>query len=294
AFGGNETFAASKGWLRAWRERYGIRGVKISGEKLSANAAAVDPFKEKFLDIIKKENLIVDQVFNEGQQNRSGGTEDDVDGEKEDERAGAEEGKADDDEYNGNVARESPCAPGKRRDSGVELCCKEGVYDLENNNLPEDPLKMMTAKTRKHEAFRCLTYAGEKGSGSDRLDDLENKINELRNENERLKNAVSRFEEREADYEEKLEQKLHEIVQLSSENELVRQDAARQVARTKERCETIRRTMQDQITDMEKQLAQCRAIAKAAQKDRDEGYRPQDKYTISAITIEEEEGNNSR
>ncbi|XP_015122418.1 uncharacterized protein LOC107044875, partial [Diachasma alloeum] len=111
---------------------------------------------------------------------------------------------------------------------------------------------------------------GEKGSGSDRLDDLENKINELRNENERLKNAVSRFEEREADYEEKLEQKLHEIVQLSSENELVRQDAARQVARTKERCETIRRTMQDQITDMEKQLAQCRAIAKAAQKDRDE------------------------
>ncbi|XP_011299643.1 uncharacterized protein [Fopius arisanus] len=107
-------------------------------------------------------------------------------------------------------------------------------------------------------------------NGSDRLDDLENKISELRNENERLKNAVSRFDEREADYEEKLEQKLHEIVQLSSENELVRQDAARQVARTKERCETIRRAMQDQIADMEKQLAQCRAIAKAAQKDRDE------------------------
>ncbi|XP_063974675.1 outer dense fiber protein 2 isoform X2 [Diachasmimorpha longicaudata] len=111
---------------------------------------------------------------------------------------------------------------------------------------------------------------GEKGSGSDRLDDLENKISELRNENERLKNAVSRFEEREAENEEKLEQKLHEIIQLSSENDLVRQDAARQVARTKERCETIRRTMQDQIGDMEKQLAQCRATAKAAQKDRDE------------------------
>lgn len=67
-----------------------------------------------------------------------------------------------------------------------------------------------------------------------------------------------------------MEQKLHEIVQLSSENELVRQDAARQVARTKERCETIRRTMQEQIADMEKQLAQCRAIARGAQKDRDE------------------------
>lgn len=50
----------------------------------------------------------------------------------------------------------------------------------------------------------------------------------------------------------------------------MREDSARQVARTKERCDTIRRTMQGQIAEMERQLAQCRATARAAQKDRDE------------------------
>lgn len=50
----------------------------------------------------------------------------------------------------------------------------------------------------------------------------------------------------------------------------VREDSARQVARTKERCDTVRRSMQSQIADMERQLAQCRATARAAQKDRDE------------------------
>lgn len=42
------------------------------------------------------------------------------------------------------------------------------------------------------------------------------------------------------------------------------------MARTKERCETVRRSMQGQIGEMERQLAQCRATARAAQKDRDE------------------------
>lgn len=52
--------------------------------------------------------------------------------------------------------------------------------------------------------------------------------------------------------------------------EQVREDSARQVARTKDRCDTIRRNMQAQIGDLEKQLAHCRATAKAAQRDRDE------------------------
>lgn len=50
----------------------------------------------------------------------------------------------------------------------------------------------------------------------------------------------------------------------------IREDSARQVARTKERCETMRRSMQGQIAEMERQLAQCRATARAAQRDRDE------------------------
>lgn len=64
ALAGDETFVASKGWLRSWKARYGIRAVQISGEKWSADSQAVDPFKEKFLDYIKRENLTIDQVFN--------------------------------------------------------------------------------------------------------------------------------------------------------------------------------------------------------------------------------------
>lgn len=50
----------------------------------------------------------------------------------------------------------------------------------------------------------------------------------------------------------------------------MREESARQVARTKDRCETVRRSMQCQIADLEKQVAQSRAQAKAAQRDRDE------------------------
>ncbi|KAH0535339.1 hypothetical protein KQX54_015959 [Cotesia glomerata] len=106
--------------------------------------------------------------------------------------------------------------------------------------------------------------------GSDQQEDLENRNRELKNENERLKNACARSEERENEYKQRIEEKLHEIAQLSSMLEQVREDSARQVARTKERCETIRRSMQAQIGDLEKQLAQCRATTKAAQRDKDE------------------------
>jgi len=61
---GKDKFNASNGWLRTWKNRYGIRAVNICGEKLSANHQAVDPFKEKFLTYIKAENITVDQVFN--------------------------------------------------------------------------------------------------------------------------------------------------------------------------------------------------------------------------------------
>lgn len=103
-----------------------------------------------------------------------------------------------------------------------------------------------------------------------------------------------RFEEQETQFRKCNDEKLHEVAQLTSLLEQVnfcylkqkctkdkkiilqlfsikvREDSARQVARTKERSEMMRKTMQNQISEMERQLAQCRATAKAAQKDRDE------------------------
>ncbi|KAL0101448.1 hypothetical protein PUN28_018943 [Cardiocondyla obscurior] len=99
---------------------------------------------------------------------------------------------------------------------------------------------------------------------------MEAKCNELRHENERMKNTLTRFEEHEAQLQKRIDEKMHENTQLSSMLEQIREDSARQVARTKERCETMRKSMQGQIAEMEKQLAQCRATARAAQRDRDE------------------------
>lgn len=123
---------------------------------------------------------------------------------------------------------------------------------------------------------------------------MERKNGELRHENERMKNTLARFEEHEAQLQKRVDEKMHENTQLSSMLEQVctdlaiktiickyqnlllfkiREDSARQVARTKERCETMRRSMQGQIAEMERQLAQCRATARAAQRDRDEVIR---------------------
>ncbi|XP_024936584.1 uncharacterized protein LOC107263492 isoform X1 [Cephus cinctus] len=110
----------------------------------------------------------------------------------------------------------------------------------------------------------------ERGQSNGRWDDLEKNNSELRNENERMKNSISRFEDHIAAMQKRIDEKMHEVTQLTSMLEQVREDSARQVARTKERCETVRRTMQGQIAEMERQLAQCRATARTAQKDRDE------------------------
>ncbi|XP_076169917.1 uncharacterized protein LOC143147993 isoform X2 [Ptiloglossa arizonensis] len=110
----------------------------------------------------------------------------------------------------------------------------------------------------------------ERGNGSGRFEEMERRNSELRHENERIKNTLARFEEHEAQLQKRIDEKMHEVTQLTAMLDQVREDSARQVARTKERCETIRRSMQGQIAEMERQLAQCRATARSAQKDRDE------------------------
>ncbi|KAK9892255.1 hypothetical protein WA026_019057 [Henosepilachna vigintioctopunctata] len=61
---GREDFKASQGWLEKFKKRHGIRQLTISGEKLSADVSAVEPFKLKFLKKIEEMNLVPDQVYN--------------------------------------------------------------------------------------------------------------------------------------------------------------------------------------------------------------------------------------
>lgn len=57
-------FNASHGWLTRFKKRYGVRLLKLSGEKLSSRADYVDPFKSQLRQIIREQNLNNHAVFN--------------------------------------------------------------------------------------------------------------------------------------------------------------------------------------------------------------------------------------
>jgi hypothetical protein len=59
-----DTFTASDGWLSRWKRRHGIRQLNICGEKLSANQAEVENFKQKFKLIMEEEEYTPDQIYN--------------------------------------------------------------------------------------------------------------------------------------------------------------------------------------------------------------------------------------
>lgn len=85
-----------------------------------------------------------------------------------------------------------------------------------------------------------------------------------------MKNNVVRVEDRNENLKKCLDEKSHEIAQLSASLEQIREDSARQITRIKERSETVKNNLQGQIYEIEKELTQCRANACAVQKDRDE------------------------
>lgn len=68
----------------------------------------------------------------------------------------------------------------------------------------------------------------------------------------------------------RLEEKSHELLQMISQLETLREESARQVARVKERSEMVRKCMQAQIAEMERDVAQCRAASAFANRERDE------------------------
>lgn len=59
-----EKFSASDGWLQNFKRRFGIRFLKISGEKLSTNPELVEPFKQNLRSIIERLNLVNEQIYN--------------------------------------------------------------------------------------------------------------------------------------------------------------------------------------------------------------------------------------
>ncbi|GBM11619.1 Jerky -like [Araneus ventricosus] len=60
----DEGFVASKGWLDIFKHQHGIRRLKITGEKLSSNESAIEPFRIELLRFINQKNLSAEQMYN--------------------------------------------------------------------------------------------------------------------------------------------------------------------------------------------------------------------------------------
>lgn len=58
------TFTASDGWLARWKKRHGVHFISVCGEKLSADPAAAAEWIKKLNDVITKEGLHPEQVYN--------------------------------------------------------------------------------------------------------------------------------------------------------------------------------------------------------------------------------------
>ncbi|KAJ8953792.1 hypothetical protein NQ314_007205 [Rhamnusium bicolor] len=61
---GDKNFNASRGWVANFRKRYGIRRLKICGEKLSSDTAAVEPFINELDQTIKSLKLQPSENYN--------------------------------------------------------------------------------------------------------------------------------------------------------------------------------------------------------------------------------------
>nr|XP_012140925.1 PREDICTED: jerky protein homolog-like [Megachile rotundata] len=65
--GGSTNFKASKGWLRNFKARHGIRLLNIQAEKQSINAEAGETFKKNLCDFIQEQNYSEDCIYNADQ-----------------------------------------------------------------------------------------------------------------------------------------------------------------------------------------------------------------------------------
>lgn len=60
----DKPFTASEGWLQRYKKRFGIRFLKISGEKLSSQPELVDPFKIQLKNKMEELGLTLEQLYN--------------------------------------------------------------------------------------------------------------------------------------------------------------------------------------------------------------------------------------
>ncbi|XP_068620215.1 outer dense fiber protein 2-like [Battus philenor] len=102
------------------------------------------------------------------------------------------------------------------------------------------------------------------------LDEKQREVCELSRYLDDLKCQVLRLEEKLLQEGNRCEEKSVECTKLQKELEELKAENSRAITRCKERSESMRRYMQTQISELERQLVQSRAQSRACQKERDE------------------------
>ncbi|XP_063547607.1 fas-binding factor 1-like [Cydia strobilella] len=103
-----------------------------------------------------------------------------------------------------------------------------------------------------------------------RVSQLADENNKLKAELDRSKNSVIRLEESLLACGNRFQEKIDENQRLLGEQQKIKEEAERAIARANQRTETIRKCMQTTIAEIEMQLAASRAKVAAADKEREE------------------------
>ena len=59
-----ESFVASTGWFANFKNRHGVRQLKLEHEILSADATEPEHFKKEFKKIVQEEGYFRDRIYN--------------------------------------------------------------------------------------------------------------------------------------------------------------------------------------------------------------------------------------
>ncbi|XP_047524145.1 outer dense fiber protein 2-like isoform X4 [Pieris napi] len=102
------------------------------------------------------------------------------------------------------------------------------------------------------------------------LDDKRLEIDDLNRVLDDYKCNMLRLEEKLSQLEARYKEKASECVQLVKDLEEIRSESARSLTRNKERSDSLRRYMQTQISELERQLIQSRAQCRSCLKERDD------------------------
>ncbi|XP_052122133.1 protein BCAP isoform X1 [Frankliniella occidentalis] len=114
------------------------------------------------------------------------------------------------------------------------------------------------------------SWMDERQSLISHVDAYERKCNKLKEDIKWYKQGMEQLEQSSANSDKLYEDTVLELGKVRGELEAAREQAARQATRQRDQVETMRRSFQTQIGELEKELAASRASASAAHKEKEE------------------------